>query len=56
MKLIKLKYKTMNNETKINSYLLNIPKKIVQQSGIDDTKKLKAEAKNKEIIIKESQV
>jgi len=53
MKLVKLKYKTMKDEIKVNSYLANIPKKIVLASGIDDKKELIVEARNKEIIIKE---
>lgn len=53
MKLTKMKYKTMKDETKVFSYLINIPKKIVQASGIDDSKELKMETRNKEIIIKE---
>ena len=53
MKLVKMKYKTLKDETKVFSYHINIPKKIVQASGIDDSKELKVEAKNKQIIIKE---
>lgn len=53
MKLVKLQYMTLKGEKKINSYNLNIPKKIVEQAGIDDSKELIAIAKNKEIIIKE---
>ena len=53
MKLTKMKYKTMKNETKVFSYLIHIPKKIVQASGIDDSKELMLEARKKEIVIKE---
>ena len=53
MKLVKLQYMTLKGEKKINSYNLNIPKKIVEQAGIDDSKELVAIAKNKEIIIRE---
>ncbi len=53
MKLVKLKYMTLKGERKINSYNINIPKIIVEQSGIDDSKELKAIAKDKQIIIKE---
>ena len=53
MKLIKMYYVTLKGEKKINTYNVNIPKKIVQESGIDDSKELVAIAKNKEIIIRE---
>lgn len=53
MKLVKMKYKTMKDETKVFSYLIHIPKKIVQASGIDDSKELMMETKNKQIIIRE---
>lgn len=53
MKLTKMKYKTLKDETKVFSYLIHIPKKIVQASEIDDSKELKMETRNKEIIIKE---
>lgn len=53
MKLIKMYYMTLKGEKKINTYNVNISKKIVQESGIDDSKELVAIAKNKEIIIKE---
>lgn len=53
MKLTKMKYKTMKNETKVFSYLIHIPKKIVQASGIDDSKEVVVEARNKEIVVKE---
>lgn len=53
MKLVKLQYMTLKGEKKINSYNLNIPKKIVEQAAIDDNKELVAIAKNKEIIIRE---
>ena len=53
MKLTKMKYKTMKDETKVFSYLIHISKKVVKESGIDDTKEMQVIAKNKEIIIKE---
>lgn len=53
MKLVKLQYMTLKGKKKINSYNLNISKKIVEQAGIDDSKELVAIAKNKEIIIRE---
>lgn len=53
MKLIKMYYMTLKGEKKINTYNVNIPKKIVQEAGIDDSKELIAIAKNKEIIIRE---
>ena len=53
MKLIKMYYVTLKGEKKINTYNVNIPKKIVQEAGIDDSKELVAIAKNKEIIIRE---
>lgn len=53
MKLVKMKYKTMKNEIKTNGYTFHISKKVVQESGIDDSKELKVEARNKEIVIKE---
>lgn len=53
MKLTKIRYKTMKDEIKLNCYLLNISKKVVQEAGIDDNKELKVEARGKEIVIRE---
>ena len=53
MKLVKIKYKTMKDEIKVNCYLLNISKKLIKESGIDDSKDLIIIPKNKELIIKE---
>lgn len=53
MKLIRINYMTSTGEKKLNSYNVNIPRKIVEESGINDKKKLVAIAKDKEIIIKE---
>lgn len=53
MKLTKMKYRTMGGEVKINCYLVNIPKAVVQKSGINDNKEVVVEARNKEIVIKE---
>lgn len=53
MKLIKMYYMTLKGEKKINTYNVNIPKKIVKEAGIDDSKEIVAIAKDKEIIIKE---
>lgn len=53
MKLVKMCYVTLKGEKKINTYNANIPKKIVQESGIDDNKELIAIAEKNKIIIKE---
>lgn len=53
MKLTKVKYRTMKNEIKINCYLVHISKNIVNKAGIDDTKELQVEAREKEIVIRE---
>ena len=53
MKLVKLQYMTLKGEKKINSYNINIPKTVVQQSEIDDNKELIAIAEKNKIIIKE---
>ena len=53
MKLVKLQYMTLKGEKKINSYNINIPKTIVKEAGIDDSKELIAIAEKNKIIIRE---
>ena len=53
MKLTKMRKRSMSGEIQTYSYLITIPKRIVKESGISDTKELKLEVKEKEIIIKE---
>ena len=53
MKLTKMRYKTKDGSKKIFSYLINIPKRVVEASGIDDSKELQLEVRKKEIIIRE---
>jgi len=51
MKLIKNKYRTLKGDIKVNSYLLNISKKVVEESGIKDTDNIKVYANGNKIIV-----
>lgn len=53
-KLAKNCYYDKNGEKKINCYLINIPKKVVKQSGINPEAQLKIYANNGKIIIEKS--
>ena len=50
-KLVKMKYRTIGGDIKINSYIATISKKVVKASGIDPEKDIIVKADNNKIII-----
>lgn len=50
-KLIKMKYRTLGGDIKINSYNSSISKKIIKESGIDPEKEIIVKAEKNRIII-----
>lgn len=50
-KLVKMKYRTVGGDLKINSYNVTISKKIVAESGLDPEKEIIVKAENGKIII-----
>lgn len=52
-KLIKMKYRTLCGDIKINSYNATISKKIIKESGIDPEKEIIVNAENGKIIIEQ---
>ena len=52
-KLIKMKYRTLVGDIKINSYNASISKKIINESGIDPEKEIIVKAENGKIIIEQ---
>lgn len=52
-KLIKMKYRTLGGDIKINSYNASISKKIVAESGIDVEKEITVKAEKGKIIIEQ---
>ena len=52
-KLIKMKYRTLGGDIKINSYNASISKKIIKESGIDTEKEIIVKAENGKIIIEQ---
>lgn len=52
-KLVKMKYKTLGGDIKINTYNATISKKIVAESGLDPEKKITIKAENGKIIIEQ---
>nr|DAI60844.1 MAG TPA: Toxin SymE, type I toxin-antitoxin system [Caudoviricetes sp.] len=52
-KFIKMKYRTLGGDIKINSYNASISKKIVVASGIDPEKEITVKAENGKIIIEQ---
>lgn len=54
MKLVKSYYYGKNGEKKVNTYLINIPRAIVEETKLQD-KQLKVTAKGNKIIIERSE-
>lgn len=52
-KLVKLKYRTVGGDLKINMYNATISKKIVADSGIDPEKEITVKAESGKIIIEQ---
>lgn len=52
-KLVKMKYRTVGGDLKINSYHVTISKKIVAESGIDVEKDITVKAEKGKIIIEQ---
>lgn len=52
-KLVKMKYKTMGGDVKINTYNATISKNIVAGSGIDPEKDITVRAEKGKIIIEQ---
>jgi len=52
-KLVKMKYRTIGGDLKINTYNATISKKIVVASGIDPEKEITVKAENGKIIIEQ---
>ena len=55
-KLIKMKYRTLGGDIKINSYNASISKKIIKESGIDTEKEIIVKAENGKIIIEQKKI
>ncbi len=52
-KLVKMKYKTLGGDIKINTYNATISKKIVMESGLDPEKEITVRAETGKIIIEQ---
>ena len=52
-KLVKMKYRTVGGDLKINSYNATISKKIVVASGLDPEKEITVKAESGKIIIEQ---
>lgn len=52
-KLVKMKYKTLGGDLKINTYNATISKKIVAESGIDPEEEITVKAEKGKIIIEQ---
>lgn len=52
-KLVKMKYKTLGGDIKINSYNAAISKKIVAESGLDPEKEITVKTEKGKIIIEQ---
>lgn len=53
-KLAKNMYTTAKGERKLNCYVIHIPKKIVDETNIDENDNIKIYAENDKIIIKKA--
>ena len=52
-KLVKMKYRTVGGDLKINAYHATISKKIVVESGLDPEKEITVKAEKGKIIIEQ---
>ena len=52
-KLVKMKYRTVGGDLKINSYNATISKKIVAESGLDPEKEITVKEEKEKIIIEQ---
>ena len=52
-KLVKMKYRTVGGDLKINSYNVTISQKIVAESGLDPEKEITVKAEKGKIIIEQ---
>lgn len=52
-KLVKMKYRTVGGDLKINSYYAPVSKKVVAESGLDPEKEIIVKAENGKIIIEQ---
>ena len=52
-KLVKMKYKTLGGDIKVNMYNATISKKIVAESGLDPEKEITVKAEKGKIIIEQ---
>ena len=52
-KLVKMKYRTVGGDLKINSYYAPVSKKVVAASGIDTEKEITVKAESGKIIIEQ---
>ena len=52
-KLVKMRYKTIGGDIKVNTYNATISKKIVMESGLDPEKEIKVRAEKGKIIIEQ---
>lgn len=52
-KLVKMRYKTIGGDIKINTYNATISKKIVMESGLDPEKEITVRAETGKIIIEQ---
>lgn len=50
-KLIKNNYKTLKGDIKINCYKVNIPRKIIEEAGINPNKDITVKSEKNKIII-----
>ena len=53
-KLAKNKYRTLGGEVKVNSYLISIPKKIVNETNIKENDNVKVYSERNRIIIEKA--
>ena len=52
-KLVKMRYKTLGGDIKVNTYNATISKKIVMESGLDPEKEITVRAETGKIIIEQ---
>lgn len=50
-KMVKQKYRTLKGDIKLNTYFVTVPKKVVENSGMDPDRDVIVKAENGKIVI-----
>lgn len=52
-KMIKQKYRTLGGDVKLNCYYITVPKKVVEESGLNPDREIIVKAENNKIVVEQ---